>query len=140
MVLNYRGLCALESKAYEAARQFFSQQVEVAERVNDVRQLFFALYNLGITEIELEQYTHALTILQRGHQIALDANNHHWVAFALSGMARVFHGLGQRETAQKHLNQALPLYQKFGDTTRVNWVLAFIEKEHYDLEPESIGA
>jgi tetratricopeptide (TPR) repeat protein len=135
-VLEERGTSALFRGEYEVAYQFLDRSVVFAERLGDVKRLFLSLYNLGVVEVELGHFTQALSLQKRSHQIAEAANNSRWIASALSGAARAYHGLGERDKAQTYFRQALRRYQEFGATDTVAWILEFMQKEAYPTDIE----
>ncbi len=136
-VLEYRGIFAAEKRDFQTANDYLTLALEMSERLNDKTRLFFALYNLGVAKLDLEQFTESLSILHRANQLAQETDSHLWIAIASSVLARGHHGLGEREKAQTYLNTALSHYRKVGDNYGIEWATKFMRENSYSSDEGS---
>lgn len=120
--------------------------VEAGQRIEpyDINhQRFFAMLNLGETELHSDRFEVALDLRRQALSIADASHNPIWSAHALQEMGEMYESVGDRHRAQAFLTRAFRLY-------RDNHVAAYVERlEAYmrdhglslvEAEPETDGA
>ncbi|MCI0712512.1 MAG: tetratricopeptide repeat protein, partial [Chloroflexi bacterium] len=110
---------------------YAKQQVEIADRINDVETKVFALLNLGTAEKDLGDTNKALEHHQSMLQIARKAKNDIWIAHALQGIGEDYHHMGNRDQAVIFLNDALNKFEQCGIQTHVVEIQDFLSNEGY---------
>ncbi len=133
-VLEHRGYHAQSQGDFGAARDYFAEEVALAQRINDPETLFYALLNLGSTEHDLGRCEVALEHHRRALQIARDLDNRIWTAYALQSMGEDYHRLGHDVQAQQCFSQALALFRESGLKTKASEVEAYMGQAGYPIE------
>ena len=113
---------------YELTRQFSTQQVQIAERINDSTTQVFALLNLGTAEKDLGNLEDALAHHHDMLALAQNAQNQIWIAHALQGIGEDYYALGDSEQAQTHLQEALTIFRERGLQAQVREIEAFLDE------------
>lgn len=112
---------------YELTRQFSTQQIHIAERINDSTTQVFALLNLGTAEKDLGNLEDALAHHHDMLELAQKAQNEIWIAHALQGIGEDYFALGNTEQAEAHLNEALTIFRERGLQAQVHEIEAFLD-------------
>ena len=113
---------------YELTRQFSTQQVQIAERINDSTTQVFALLNLGTAEKDLGNLEDALVHHHDMLELAKKAQNQIWMAHALQGIGEDYHALGEADQAQIHLQEALAIFKERGQQAQVREIETFLDE------------
>ncbi len=132
-VLEHRGYVAQSKGDLAEARRVFGEQLELAQRLNDIERSFFALLNLGAASMFLDDFGAALEHLRRGLEIAEAANNHTWMGLAQFTLGGTYHGLKDRVQAQTAFDAARELFRTSGFTAKLDEVEAYMQEENYAL-------
>ena len=130
-VLETLGYYAQSQGDFNATRNYAMQQVEIADRINDIETKVFALLNLGTAEKDLGNIDKALEHHQSMFQIARQAKNDIWIAHALQGIGEDYHHMGNRDQAAIFLNDALEKFEQCGIQTHVVEIQDFLSRERY---------
>ncbi|MBL8132960.1 MAG: hypothetical protein JNL42_13960 [Anaerolineae bacterium] len=130
-ITEFRGVVASTDGDREGARLHLTDAVEHAEKMNDPRRLFFALYNLAVVEIELMNCAAAEDHLRAAHALAEAQGSELWMAMCFSGMGRCTHLRGDHEQTYRLMTDALTAYQRIGDRRLAEWVQQFLRDEGY---------
>ncbi|HEY6805219.1 MAG TPA: BTAD domain-containing putative transcriptional regulator [Pyrinomonadaceae bacterium] len=109
---NTRGLCLVALGEWTAAEMEFRTALQLAQEGNDERFVRLITHNLGLPAMVRGDFGEALRWLRRmlsdGHQVPMPQE-----ATALLNMARCYLYLGDLESSEKHLDQALERCQMF---------------------------
>jgi tetratricopeptide (TPR) repeat protein len=135
-VLEHRGYHAQSKGDYEATRRFFAEEAALAERIDDLETLFFALLNLGSAENDLEQLQDALAHHQRALEIARAQDNRIWMAHALQSLGEDYHRLENDDLAQQCLREALALFRESGLQAKVTEVETYLKSASDVIQSE----
>lgn len=130
-VLETLGYYAQSQGDFEATRTYAMQQIDIADRINDVETKVFALLNLGTAENRLGKYQSAIHHHQQMLDLAKRHKNDIWIAHAMQGIGEDYHGLGDRNKAQKYLLDAQQLFEQCGIQTHVIEIQEFLSTEDY---------
>jgi tetratricopeptide (TPR) repeat protein len=133
-VLESQGYHSQSQGDYEDTRQFFSEEVALARRINDQDTEFFALVNLGTAENKLGHFEEALTQHQRALDIARHGDNRIWAAYALQALGEDYHGMNAHDEAQARFREALILFRESGLKAKVNEIEAYMRDANYPIE------
>lgn len=132
-VLEHQGYYAQSKADYAAARDYFAEEVALAESLNDAETAFFALLNLGSADHHLDEYASALGNHQRALTLAETHDNRIWMAYALQSIGEDQHRLAQHDTAQNAFQRALALFRESGMQTKVAEVEAYMRSADYPI-------
>ncbi len=126
-VLEFQAYHAQMRGDYGAARDYYAQEVALAESVNDVEMHFTALANLGSAEKDLGQTQEGLKHHTQALQIARTQDNRIWMAYALQGLGEDYLNLGENDQARQHFEKALALFRESGIKTHVAMIESYLE-------------
>ena len=141
-VLQHKGYLAGARDDLEAARQFFSEALEVVEGLARGQQieksevdylLFNALLNLGEPDRLLGRFDESLNLRQRALEMAEDRNNLAWKALAVYEIGEVYHSMNERGLAQLLFNEALDLWRQTHNFARLESLTALMTAEGYPI-------
>ncbi len=130
-VLETRGHMSLEQGDLQQARHYFENAVQYSAQLDLADGYFYALYNLGFVEIELENFDGAVQVLDRAYQVALSEANDLWRGMYFSSIARCTHARGDRDETYRLMTEALHIYEQVGNTGFSDWVHNFLLNEGY---------
>jgi LuxR family maltose regulon positive regulatory protein len=109
---NTRGLCLVALGEWTAAEMEFRSALQLAQEGNDERFVRLITHNLGLPAMVRGDFGEALRWLRRmlsdGQKVPMPQE-----ATALLNMARCFLYLGDLESSEKHLDQAIERCQMF---------------------------
>ena len=132
-VLEHRGYVAQSKNDLAEALRVFTEQLQLAQRLNDPERVFFAQLNLGVASMFLDNFDAALLNLQKALEIAQAENNHTWMGLARFAMGGAYHRLDDRANAQTCFDTARDLFRTSGYTAKLNEVEAYMQEENYPL-------
>lgn len=133
-VLEQRGYHYAEAKKdFENARKTYMEQVTLAERSQSVERLFFAMQNLGVTELMMESYSAAQIQLEKSLALARKIDNHVWVAHALAPLGTVYDRLGERDKAHANLTEALTISRQTGNLKMASEIMKVMTESGYSF-------
>ena len=133
---NWGYYYAEAQKNMEKAREAFAEQVELAQKTNNLNQMFYSLQNLGAAHLELGQLDEAFQSLTESLEIARANDRHQWIANALYPIAAIHDMRDQHDKAQECFAETVQLYRQVGRTTKATEVLNYMKKAGYTLEDE----
>ena len=130
-VLEYQGYYAQSKADYPAAHRYYSEEVALAERINDQEALFSSLYNLGSAEHALSRFEEALSHHERALQLARDLDNRVLEAHALQSIGEDQHRLNNDDQALQCLRTALEIFRETGLKAKADEVEAYMKQANY---------
>jgi tetratricopeptide (TPR) repeat protein len=132
-VLEHQGYYAQSKEDYAAAHRFYSEEVALAERIDDPETLFFALLNLGSAEHARGRLVEALAHHERALQIARRQDNRVLEAHAQQSIGEDYHRLSDDQQARQHLTTALDIFRESGMKAKAGEVETYMKQAHYEI-------
>ena len=122
--LSVLGIVAYQKENLQDAYQQLSESLKLWRSVGDPRGLVFTMIYMGMTDIGLQNYSGAISILQESNQIA-EKNKDRWAhAFGLDLIGLALASQSQNEEALGYFKKGIILYNEIGD--QLNGALANI--------------
>ncbi|MEM9290944.1 MAG: tetratricopeptide repeat protein [Acidobacteriota bacterium] len=128
----YLGNIALRQRRLKEAMEHHRKAFELRHRVGNLKALGASLSALGATSLARGNYAKSLGFYKKAKEFLEDHGDPGEVSFALLGIGRVLHRLGDGVGAQAHLKRSLKLREEIGDTVgaaiaelnlAANWLL-----------------
>jgi tetratricopeptide (TPR) repeat protein len=116
-VLEQHNVAAFAQRDYLRVRELTTRGIELARAQGAKRFEAFFLSNLGTAEFELGVCA-AVELHQQAQAIALSAGDDHLLALTHHALGVDRHAQENAPMARQHLNEALRLYEKLGQTQR----------------------
>lgn len=132
-MLEHQGYYAQSRGDCAAARDYFAEEVTLAEGLGDAEAHFFALLNLGSAEHVLGQYAEALDHHRRALAIAVEQDNRIFRAHALQSMGEDYHRLEDPVQARECFDRALALFRESGMNAKAAEVTAYMQSANYPV-------
>ncbi len=127
-VLEQQGFYAQSRQDYAAAHRIYTEEVALAERINDPETLFTSLLNLGSAQHHLDQFAAALAHHEQALQIARDLDNRVLEAYALQSIGEDQHRLGDAVQARENLGLALEIFRATGMSAQASVVEEYMRQ------------
>jgi len=113
--LSVLGIVAYQQEKFQDAYQQLSESLKLWRSVGDPRGLVFTMIYMGMTNIGLQRYEEARSILMESNQLARD-NMDRWAhAFGLDLLGMSLMPQGQVQEALGYFEQGIKLYEEIGD-------------------------
>jgi len=113
--LSVLGIVAYQKGVLQDAYQQLLDSLKLWRSVGDPRGLVFTMIYMGMTDIGLQNYSRAISILQESNQIA-EKNKDRWAhAFGLDLLGMAMLAQGQNKDALDHFQQSVALYNEISD-------------------------
>lgn len=110
--LRTKGVLYFTQEAFVSALPFFEQAVDVAEIMQSNKAMATSYNDLGATFLEIDQYTEALTWLQKCLAIYQDENNSELSSVVSANIAEVYLITEDFESALVYFNSSVESLQK----------------------------
>jgi DNA-binding SARP family transcriptional activator/predicted transcriptional regulator len=144
IVLGQMSYVAMTKGNMEEARKLLRQSLELMDKLDRattkikrmVRERFFALLNLGQAERHLSNSAESLATLEQALSFAEQEGNQLWMAYAHYEIGEMNYGANNHSLGEKHMLEALQLFEQNGATKDVESVLSFLKNNGYAVAEE----
>ncbi|MGQ4911660.1 MAG: tetratricopeptide repeat protein [Candidatus Thorarchaeota archaeon] len=133
-LFNAAGNIYMSVAEYEEAHECFEKALNVYKGLDDPSGTTVALYNLGVSQINLERWPEAMQTLSSAMKLFEKASNDSGVADAIYGLALATLGSGDFEGAITHFKKAQRIYRKLGNRQGEAIVLMDMGQAYLDKE------
>jgi CHAT domain-containing protein/tetratricopeptide (TPR) repeat protein len=113
--LRLIGELLLDRGDRQGALGYLKESLIASRKAKDLHEETRVLNALGYLQTVLANYTDALTLLSRAHQLSLRHGNRQNEAQALSNIGETFHDMGQLDRALEYEQKALQLWRDLND-------------------------
>ena len=119
---NNLGRLFLEVADNDRAEQNFSNAIQVFERIHDQTGLAYAYRSLSEVELNRKNYPKALDLADRAYKIRLIIDDQRAVISSLLETGSIYKGIGEKQSAWRHLLEAYELASKLSDPETISEV------------------
>ncbi len=137
-VLHHRGyqLINKPEPEYAQGRALSGEAAQIAAAHELTEIYFYSLINRGSAEHELGLLAAALDTHQEAHGLAIQENNHYWIAASSRSIGEDQSKLGRRVEAQAAFDRALELWRGMQAKAEADDLIQYMRTENYDIKPE----
>ncbi len=133
-LFNTTGNIYMSVTEFQEAAQNFERSLELYQGLKDESGIADSMYNLGVAQINLEQWDAAIKACEASMKLFEKANNKDGTADAMYGLALARLGLGNFEDAMNYFKKAQRVYKTVGNDQAVAVTLMDIGTAQADKE------
>ncbi len=147
MVLGQMSYIASYQGDWEKANKILQESLDLIDKLSGVatppkrlvRERFFALLNLGGTERHLGNFAEGLATLEQALSLAKQEGNQLWMAYAHYEIGEMSYEVNNHLLGEKHMLEALELFEKNNAVKDVEAVLSFLKTNGYGVAKEPLN-
>ncbi|MFW6047485.1 MAG: tetratricopeptide repeat protein [Candidatus Woesearchaeota archaeon] len=113
-LLSVKGRIHLQRREYEKSKHIFSEEKEMAERIQNKKEIAQALHHISTVKINEGNYESALESLNKAVEIREDIDDRIGLSESINNLGIVYKRKGELEKAKQYLERALEIIEEIG--------------------------
>jgi tetratricopeptide (TPR) repeat protein len=135
-LFNAAGNIYMSVAEFDEAHKCFEDSLKIYQDLKDETGICDTMYNLGVAQINLEQWAEAISTLESAKDMFEKSSNESGAADAIYGLALANLGQGSFDTAMEHFKKAQRVYKTLENEQGVASVImdmgaAYVDKEDW---------